>query len=216
MIHDTFFEYTPGAVAAAMADLSRMHRSRQHSNGKPGSQISRGLWLSLADRVADLSAFMKHGPRIRRKKQDEDPDDEAHEPNPDNEDIEMQASDAESQAHLFVCVTVKGQRENTRMVPLGMAIQDDRTLFRVLRTEYRRVAGFWRRLLGLKRILCIRFVQVSNRESTASASPDSCIVSDDPSSSILRIQTLPTGPSNIGMPSAAKRLLGSRKVGMVL
>ena len=159
VVDETHYEYIPGSVAKEIDQCPGAPGGDNGSGMQPFRQYIRAFQLAISDRITDLMDLTGYT-RWRRKRDDEDPDRprDLHRSN----DVEMQQQAHESTKYLFTCVTICGRQMRTKMIPLSiMATQNDRTVFCRLRKEYRAIAGFWRRLLGLKRVCGIRFVQVS-------------------------------------------------------
>jgi hypothetical protein len=66
-----------------------------------------------------------------------------------------------SQRFLLLCISQWKGYFKTRMIPVNLDLDSDEELFLMLRAEYIRMIGPWRRFISLRCLKDIRFVQVS-------------------------------------------------------
>jgi hypothetical protein len=156
VIYDDFLEYVEGAVELAMKELSSDRSNDRHSTPTSPSAPRRTLKnfsSSVNERLNSLTLVLSKTIKGWRHKKDDEEDSS-------QEMTDLHGDNTYPHKFLFLCISQWRRYYMTKMISVNVNINSDDVLFRLLRSNYALMIGPWRRILSLRYVSDIRFVQV--------------------------------------------------------
>lgn len=158
VIQDSYLESMPGSVKETLSLLDAAYAG--HGSGSRVSPVlpTTTLDSSSASTIGGHWGLSGINTWFRKAHRDgsrnKPPEGTSHQRQTQN------ASQSTPTRWLFLCITQVRSYRMTERKSLLVNLADDEAMFRRLRQEFSRTLGFWRRLMMLKQVDAVRFVQV--------------------------------------------------------
>jgi hypothetical protein len=154
VITDSYTEFVEGAVQAHLD--KRKHQESSQVNAQSSSAKSQGWYESISGMLKTV--LDKLGSKqTRSQSQSQGPNTANH----GSLGTPLTPTTNRRTKYLKLCISRYRRYEQTSYSSHDLQVDSDRKLYEVLRSEYRKLIGYWGRLFTLRRINCIRFVMVS-------------------------------------------------------
>jgi len=154
VIIDDYTEFVEGTVQAHLDRRKHRGSSQVHTQGSQSQsqgwyESTRGMLQTISDKLGSK--------QTRKQPQSQGPNTAG------TASMQMsRTSRTDSRTkHLKLCISRYSRYEKTSNSSHDLQIDSDQELYEILRSEYRKLIGYWGRLFALRRISRIRFVKVS-------------------------------------------------------